>query len=291
MLGAIAGDIIGSCWEGSASANLPLPLITPQSTFTDDTVCTIAIADALISGRPVEETLRRWVRRYPNRGYGGAFYTWAHAEQAPPYGSFANGGAMRVSPVALLATSIEDALRLAEETASVTHNHPDGIQGAKAIAAAIWYARQGLLPADIRSRVEMLSGYDLRGSVEHRASNYGFSTLASETVPDALVSALEATSYEGAIRNAIAIGGDSDTVACMAGGIAEALYGMPPEIVRALRAELPDEMYDVICELYTLASQPCPLPGTRVSTRKLAPAPQIEQPRMFGRIRGWLLGQ
>lgn len=290
MLGAIAGDIIGSCWEGSACANLPLPLITPQSTFTDDTVCTVAIADALISGKSIEESLRRWVRRYPNRGYGGAFYTWAHAEKAPPYGSFANGGAMRVSPAALLSTSLDEALRLAEATASVTHNHPDGIQGAKAIAAAIWYAREGLLPADIRLRVERLSGYDLRGSVEHRASNYGFSTLASETVPDALVSALEATSYEGAIRNAIAIGGDSDTVACMAGGIAEALYGMPPDIVRALRAELPDEMYEVLSELYSSAGQPFPLHGTLVLSGKPPLVPKEEQPRMLGRIRGWLLG-
>lgn len=289
MLGAIAGDIIGSCWEGSACANLPLPLITAQSTFTDDTVCTIALADALISGRPLAETLRRWVRRYPNRRYGGSFYGWAHAESAPAYNSFANGGAMRVSPAALLATSIEDALRMAEETSAVTHNHPDGVQGARAIAAAIWYARNGLRPAEIRARVETLSGYDLRGSVEHRASNYGFSVLASETVPDALVSALEAKSYEGAIRNAIAIGGDSDTIACMAGGIAEALYGVPQDIVQTLRSELPDEMYDVLRELYAFAGQPFPLPGSYI-----VPVRQhlkIEQPRLLSRVRGWFGGR
>lgn len=259
MLGAVAGDIIGSSWEGSSCAELPLPLITDGSVLTDDTVCTIAIADALLRDIPFDDALRMWVRRYPGRGYGGAFYTWAHAEAAPAYNSFANGGAMRVSPVALVASSEDEVLSLAEKTACVTHNHPEGIQGAKAIALAIWFARQEMPQQEIRRQIQDRFGYDLRASVQARAENYGFSVLASETVPDALVSALEATSFEGAIRNAIAIGGDSDTIACMAGGIAEALFGMPKSLAKETQAELPQEMQDVLTQLYSKAGLSMPL--------------------------------
>jgi ADP-ribosyl-[dinitrogen reductase] hydrolase len=281
MLGAVAGDIIGSCWEGSSCPDLPLPLITEQSVFTDDSVCTIAVADALLRGVPFEQALREWVPRYPNRGYGGKFYTWAHSANAPPYSSFSNGGAMRVSPVGLLAKSAEEALKLAEMTARVSHNHPDGMTGARAIALAIWYARSGYEPEDIRDRIQRISGWSLAGSVEHRASTYGFSTLASETVPDALVSALEANSFEGAIRNAIAIGGDSDTLACMAGGIAEALFGIPDDLAAGIQAELPAEMLSVLEQLYARAELPFPLKGTRP---QVSPQPRQSQQSAFGRM-------
>lgn len=273
MLGAVLGDIIGSCWEGSSCADLPLPLVTPQSRFTDDTVCTIAIADSLLEDTPPDQALRAWARRYPNRGYGGSFYDWVHTEDAPPYNSFANGGAMRVSAVALAAQSEQEALELAAFTAGVTHNHEDGMAGAQAIAVAIRYARTGVEPADIRERLTRRFGYDLRRTVADRASSYGFSTLASETVPDALVAALEATSYEGAIRNAIAIGGDSDTVACMAGGIAEALFGVPEHLFQAAHGKLPLEMWRVLEASYRKAQSPFPLRGTRPQATPTAGGP------------------
>lgn len=286
MLGAIGGDIIGSCWEGSACADVPLPLITPQSVFTDDTVCTIAIADAVLRSISFEQALREWVPRYPNRGYGGSFYTWAHSANAPAYNSFSNGGAMRVSPAGLLAKSAEEAMKVAEMTARVSHNHPDGMMGARVVALAIWYAREGYDPDDIRDRLQRISGWTLAGSVEHRASNYGFSTLASETVPDALVSALEADSYEGAIRNAIAIGGDSDTVACMAGGIAEALFGIPDDLAADIKAELPAEMLRVLEQLYERADAPFPLKGTRP---QVTPQPRYSPQSTLERVTGWFM--
>lgn len=286
MLGAVAGDIIGSVWEGSACADLPLPLIQPECSFTDDTVCTVAIADALLHGKPVADTLRAWVRRYPNRGYGGSFHTWAHAEAAPAYQSYANGGAMRVSPAALLATSEEEVLLMAQQTAAVTHNHPDGMNGAQAIALAIWYARQGMAPAEIRERIQSTFAYSLKASVRERQLAYGFSVLAVETVPDALVAALEATSYEGAIRNAIAIGGDSDTVACMAGGIAEALFGMPQELATAAMGVLPFEMQEVLTKLYEAAGSPLPLVGTFQAPA--VPSAQAASSSLLGRLGAWL---
>lgn len=289
MLGAIAGDIIGSRWEGGSCDDLPLPLITPESCFTDDTVCTIAIAASFLNDVPFDESLRAWVPRYPNRGYGGSFYTWAHAHAAPPYNSFANGGAMRVSPAALFAQSASEAMELAAQTAAVTHNHAEGLTGARAIAVAIWYARNGVSPAVIRSRVEAMFGYDLQASVSDRALTFGFSTLARETVPDALVSALEATSFEGAIRNAIRIGGDSDTVACMAGGIAEALFGIPGYLVDDLRGELPAEMWEVLEGTYKKAG--CAFPLTGACTPAHTPAEKGEPPAsltVFERLRNWL---
>lgn len=286
MLGAIGGDIIGSCWEGSSCADVPLPLVTPQSVFTDDSVCTIAIADAFLRSIPFEQALREWVPRFPNRGYGGAFYTWAHSANAPAYNSFSNGGSMRVSPAGLLAKSADEAVKLAEMTARVSHNHPDGMMGARAIALAIWYARNGCEPDDIRDRLQRITGWSLSGSVQHRASNYGFSTLASETVPDALVSALEADSYERAIRNAIAIGGDSDTVACMAGGIAEALFGIPDDLAAGIEAELPFEMLRVLEQLYKRADAPFPLKGTRPQVTQ---QPRYSPPPTLERVRSWFV--
>ena len=280
MLGAIGGDVIGSCWEGGQVTNRATPLFGIDAGITDDTVCVIAIAQALTEDRDVAERLRHWVRKYPGRGYGASFHTWAHDVDAGPYGSFGNGGAMRVAPVGLLAPTLDDAIDAAELTAAVTHNHPEGIRGAQAIAAGIWMARHGTRPDDIRAFIENRFGYGLRLSVAELTENDGFSLRAEDTVPEALTAALEATSYEDAMRNALQIGGDCDTIACMAGGIAEALFGIPPALATEIVSYVPREMMVVLEGLYAAADQPMPLPGT------LQSPPTHSGPRaMFERLR------
>lgn len=257
MLGAIAGDICGSPHEGGF--HLPDHLVPKAAdrykffgygaVFTDDTVCTIAVADALLSDMDFAAALRRWVRRYPGRGYGGSFERWAESDRGP-YNSFANGGAMRVSPCALLAKSLEEAEQLALASAAVTHNHPEGLRGAQAISAAIWLTRHGATFHDLRKDLQARYGYDLSKSVEVRARDRGMSALAIETVPDALVAAIEAKSWRHTVSNALWIGGDCDTVACMAGGIAEARFGVPRDIAEKAVDHLPDAMVDVLEQLY-----------------------------------------
>lgn len=287
MLGAVLGDIIGSIWEGGSCTNPDKNLLGFGCDFTDDSVCTIAIAQALVEELDVAETLRHWVRRYPNRGYGGKFYTWAHSDTQGPYGSFANGAAMRVSPVGFLAKSATEALTLATLTAEVTHNHPEGIRGAQAIALAIWLARQGHSAADIRLEIQHKVGYALNQSMAQLAAPeaYGFSVLAEETVPEALTAALEADSFEAAMKNALCIGGDTDTIACMAGGMAEALFGIPKALVEASKEYVDADMQSVLDRLYACNGQSGPRIALESSTAR--PAPQqgllYSLKKMFGR--------
>lgn len=257
MLGSIAGAICGSPYEGGSCEPARFKFFTDGCCFTDDTVCTIAVADALLSDGDFAAALRRWVSRYPGRGYGGLFINWATSTKGP-YNSFGNGGAMRVSPCVMVAQSLEEAELFAEASARVTHNHPDGILGAKAIAAALWWAGHGVPSPELRQKLTDRFGYDLRASVASRAEIFGFSTLAEETVPDALVCALEAHSWEDAVRNAVRIGGDSDTVACMAGGIAEAQHGLPARWARRAYHGLPADMQEVLLALYAKARVPAP---------------------------------
>lgn len=258
MLGAIIGDVVGSRWEGSRCEHPQGPLLGFGCELTDDTVCSVAVAQALLEGRDVAATLREWVRRYPNRGYGGQFHSWAHSERGP-YNSFANGGAMRVSAVGWLAPTREAVRDWAYRTAEVTHNHPEGLRGAYAIALAIWLARQGQKPEAIRQVLREEVGYPLKqGMGELAEAEYGFSVLAEETVPEALIAALEARSYEEALCNALRIGGDTDTLACMAGGVAEALFGLPEPLVAAARDYVPEEMWRVAERVYHLAGQEGP---------------------------------
>jgi len=257
MIGAIAGDICGSTFEKSACPRDVFTLFCDGSRFTDDTVCTVAIAEALLTGKDFAYALREWVARYPNRAYGGLFLKWA-AGQGGAYDSCGNGGAMRVSPVALLADSLEDAEAMAQLTAEVTHNHPEGIKGAKAIAAAVWWARQGMNAAEMRVMLASRFRYDLSASVADMAATYSFSALAQDTVPQALICALEASSWEEAVINSVEVGGDSDTLASMAGAIAEARFGIAPEYAVRAFGSLTAEMQEVMTALYERAGRVLP---------------------------------
>jgi ADP-ribosylglycohydrolase len=246
MLGSIAGDIIGSIYEAAPIKTKDFPLFGERFTFTDDTVCTVAIADALLSGGDVAQFLRAYVRRYPGRGYGGIFLGWARTPGMPAYGSWGNGAAMRVSAIAWLASDQADALAMAARTAAVSHDHPDAIAGAQAAVLAAWLARHGAEPRSIRREIAARSDYDLRQSVEQICAWYAFDVSCRGTVPAALVCALEATGYEDAIRNAVSLGGDTDTLACITGGIAEALHDVPLEIAGQARSHLDGGLLSVL---------------------------------------------
>ena len=255
MLGAIAGDIIGSIYEAAPIKTREFPLFGPGVTFTDDTVCTVAIADALLTGGDFARYLRAYVRRYPGCGYGGMFLRWAHTPGMPAYGSWGNGAAMRVSDsaVAWLAADEADALATAACTAAVSHDHPDAIAGAPATVLAAWLARQGAGPGTMRKVIAARFGYDLGQSVEQIRARYGFDISCKGTVPPALVCALESTGYEDAIRNAVSLGGDTDTLACITGGIAEALHGMPSDIATRAKGYLDQSLQSVLDLFYQRA--------------------------------------
>lgn len=246
MLGACIGDIIGSVYEFREWKSREFPLFSEKSEFTDDTVCTIAVAECLLDGIDPAATLRKWGHRYPGRGYGGHFAVWLRDEEMGPYDSYGNGAAMRVSPAALLASSLEEALQLARRVTEVTHNHPEGMKGAEATVTAIWCARMGESSAAIRSLISATCGYDLSRSVDAIRPAYRFNESCQRTVPEAIVCALEATSFEDVMRNAVSLGGDADTLAAIAGPIAEVLYGIPEEIRRKGWMRLPKDMRGVL---------------------------------------------
>lgn len=228
MLGAILGDVIGSVYEVMPVKTTAFPLLTPESGPTDDTVLTVAIADALLSGRPYVDAFHDWYARYPHAGWGKTFARWAAVRDRDPYGSFGNGSAMGVSPVAWAFDGEADVLAEAERSARVTHDHPEGIAAAQAVALAIWLARTGADKPTIRARVAAHAGYDLGRTLAEIRPAYRFQVYAIWSVPEAIIAFLEADSVEGAIRNAVSLGGDADTQACIAGAIAEAFHGGVP---------------------------------------------------------------
>jgi ADP-ribosylglycohydrolase len=250
VLGAIAGDIIGSIYEAAPIKTKDFPLFGRGVSFTDDTVCTVAIADALLSGGDFAQYLRAFVRRYPGRGYGAMFVRWAQTQGMPAYGSWGNGAAMRVSAIAWLASDEAAALATAARTAAVSHDHPDAVAGAQAAVLAAWLGRHGAAPEAIRREIAGRFGYDLGQSVEQIRAWYAFDISCRGTVPPALVCALEATGYEDAIRNAVSLGGDSDTLACITGGIAEALHGLPAEVAEQARSYLDEGLLSVVDRFY-----------------------------------------
>jgi len=244
MIGAIAGDIIGSVYEHHPIKTKDFPLFHRRARFTDDSVLTVAVADAILTGRPYHETVREWGRRYPQAGYGGSFLEWLHAEDPRPYYSWGNGSAMRVSAVGWAFTTEEEVLRQARHSAEITHNHPEGIKGAQATALALYLARTGVAKEEIRARLQNGFGYDLARTVAAIRPHYAFDVSCQGTVPEALIAFFEADSYEVTVRNAVSLGGDSDTLACIAGSIAEAFYGGVPETVRAeVQARLTPDLW------------------------------------------------
>jgi ADP-ribosylglycohydrolase len=249
VLGAIAGDMIGSPYEARRMDHVDFPLFRRASRFTDDTVLTVALADSLLSNTPYTVLLKAYCRRYPDAGYGGAFIQWAASFDARPYGSWGNGSAMRVSPVAWAYDALHDVIAHAGESAAVTHDHAEGIRGAQALAAAIFLARTGSDKAAIRHAIERDFHYDLAATVADYRADYRFDVSCLVTVPQAITAFLESTDFEDAIRKAISIGGDCDTLACMAGSIAEAHYGGVPESILAeVYARLDAPLIEVVQE-------------------------------------------
>lgn len=254
MLGAIAGDIIGSVYEFNNIKSIDFPLFCEASTFTDDTVLTVAVADCLLNGGDYGATIKRYGRRYPGRGYGGSFAGWLASDDLRPYNSFGNGSAMRVSPVGFAGETLEQVLQEAERSAACTHSHPEGIKGAQAVAAAIFLARQGEGKEGIRCYLEQHFGYNLSMSLEQIRPSYHFDVTCQGSVPQAIIAFLEADDYEDAIRKAISLGGDSDTIACITGGIAQAYFHEIPEFIRQeTRARLDRELLatvDLFCRRF-----------------------------------------
>jgi ADP-ribosylglycohydrolase len=247
MLGAIVGDVIGSVHEGAGTKTKDFPLFVSRSTFTDDSVLTVAVAEWILSGEDLVDLLHAYYHNYLGRGYGGMFLDWAFDRLRQPYNSFGNGAAMRVSPVGFAFETMEEVLAWAERSAAVTHNHPEGIRGAQATAAAIYLARQGQDKDQIRSTLESQFHYDLSARLDQIRPTYRFNETCQGTVPQAFTAFFESTSYEDAIRNAISLGGDADTLAYITGGIAEAYYGgVPQDLVAPVRAMLDKPLVAVV---------------------------------------------
>ncbi len=248
LLGAVAGDVIGSVYEYAHIVKTTrFPLFTPISNFSDDTVLTMAVADSLTHGTDFAANIWDFAHRYPNRGYGGSFKEWLKSDEKQPYGSYGNGSAMRVSPVGLAFETLDETLKMAEASAAVTHDHPEGIKGAKAIAAAIYLARTGAQKADIQDFTASEFGYDLGFTIEEIRPSYKFDVTCQGSVPQAIVAFLDSRDYEHAVRLAVSLGGDSDTIACMAGGIAATFYKeIPDRILERVTAKMPREFLQIL---------------------------------------------
>jgi ADP-ribosylglycohydrolase len=247
VLGSIAGDVIGSVYEQHPIKTMEFPLFQSHSRFTDDTVLTVAIASAILEKGDYAASLRAFGRRYPNAGYGGAFFDWLWDPGSGPYNSWGNGAAMRVSPVGFAFATIEDVLLEAKNTAAVSHNHPEGIKGAQATALAVFLARTGAAKTLIQSEITRRFGYDLSRTIDEIRPQYSFDVSCQGTVPEAIIAFLESKDYEDTVRKAISLGGDSDTLACIAGGIAHAFYQeIPQKIVGEVRGRLPEEFLSII---------------------------------------------
>ncbi|MHC1745651.1 MAG: ADP-ribosylglycohydrolase family protein [Negativicutes bacterium] len=248
MIGAIIGDIIGSVYEWNNIKTKDFQLFSPKCTFTDDTVMTLAIAEGLMNGGSTAafiQAMKKYGRMYPDAGYGGRFSSWLFSEDTQPYNSWGNGSAMRVSPVAWGFDTLQEVEKYAEISAAVTHNHPEGIKGAQATAAAIFLARKGKTKDEVKAYVESKYGYDLSRTLDEIRVNYHFNESCQETVPEAITAFQESVDFEDAIRNAISLGGDSDTLAAITGSIAEAAYNVPEEIKEKALSILDERLLNV----------------------------------------------
>lgn len=244
MLGAIAGDIVGSRFEGHPAPPVGFDLFHSECRFTDDSVCTLAIADALLRDGDFAGSLRSFVRRHPDRGYGGMFLRWAFTDGAPAYGSWGNGAPMRVAPVGWLASDEAEAQAMAAAQAAVSHDHPDAIAAAQAVAMAIFRLRAGHSQDEVRRWLVQAFGYDLRA--ETALVGGKFDVSAAGTVPPAFAAAFSSPDWESAVRTAVCLGGDTDTLACIAGAVAEAIHGLPDPIRATARGHLTEDLRAVL---------------------------------------------
>ena len=249
MIGSVIGDIIGSVYEHKNIKTTSFPLFSPGSTFTDDTVLTIAIGDSLLNNRSYIETLKKYGRKYPYAGYGVSFYHWIFSDSNAPYGSWGNGAAMRVGPIGFRFETLDEVMVEAKRCAEVTHNHKEGIKGAQATASSIFLSRIGRSKIEIKEYIETTFNYNLNRSIDDIRPVYQFDVSCQGSVPEAIIAFLDSKDFVDAIRKAISIGGDSDTLACIAGGIAEAFYKkIPLNVLKTTKRLLPGDFLSIIEE-------------------------------------------
>lgn len=257
MYGALLGDIIGSPFEfDMGNKSKEFPLFSKNSTFTDDSVMTIAVGNAFLDAQPNADiewirhrlisSMKQYGRKFPRAGYGGMFRRWLKCDDPQPYGSFGNGSAMRVSSAAWLYNDLETVRSMARLSAEVSHNHPEGIKGAEATASAIFLARTGSTKEEIKAYIVDNFGYDLSRTCDEIRPGYHHVETCQETVPEAITAFLEGESFEDVIRTAVSLGGDCDTLTCIAGSIAEGFYGIPEELKQECRNRLPEELRKVL---------------------------------------------
>lgn len=263
MYGAILGDMIGAPYEfDRGNKSKDFPLFQPRSHFTDDTVMTIAVAEALANtlGKSDDAirselvySMHKWGSIYPHAGYGGRFAVWLEEKEAQPYNSWGNGSAMRVSAAGWLYDTLEETRHAARLSAEVTHNHPEGIRGAESTASAIYLARTGKSQEEIRDYIVSEFGYDLSRTCDEIRPGYRHVESCQQTVPEAITAFLEAKDFEDAIRTAVSLGGDCDTLTCITGSIAEAFWGVPEELKAECEARLEDDLLEVLRRVEGLA--------------------------------------
>jgi ADP-ribosylglycohydrolase len=247
ILGSIAGDVIGSVFEFDNIKTVKFDLFCQESEFTDDSVLTVATMDAILNKKGYSETYQMYGKNYPDRGYGGRFGSWIYSKNPKPYNSWGNGSAMRVSPVGWYGDSLDDVMAEARKSAEVTHNHPEGIKGAQSAAAAVYMARNGKNKDEIKGFITDTFGYNLDRKIDDIRPDYDFDESCQGTVPEAIIAFLESIDFENAIRLAVSLGGDSDTIACITGGIAEAYYRtIPEDIINNVLKIVPVELIDII---------------------------------------------
>ena len=252
MFGAILGDIIGSRFEFDRGGKTKdFVLITDECEWTDDTVMTVAVADALLSGRDLSASLRDWAARYPFAGYGSMFCRWLEDESMGPYNSCGNGSAMRVSAAGWLFDSMVETRLAARYTALVTHNHPEGVKGAECTAAVIFMGRTGVPKDEIKQNVINEFGYDLSESLDELRARHEHVETCQDSMPKALASFFEGRDFEDVVRNAVSLGGDTDTLGAIAGAMAEGMYDIPEELQAECLKRLPEDMREVVEEFYS----------------------------------------
>ena len=256
MIGAVAGDIIGSVYEFAPHKSTEFPLFQEDSRFTDDTVLTLATVFSLLTDGNYAENYRLFGRLYPLAGYGEKFKSWLESSSAEPYGSWGNGSAMRVAPIGLALDDEDEVLQEAARSAAVSHDHPEGIKGAQAVALGVLLARRGADPQTIRQELTDRFAYDLTRTAEGIRPAYGFEVSCQASVPEAIICFLEAEDWEQAVRLAVSLGGDADTQACIAGALAQARFGaIPVEVEQKARGYLSSHLNEILVEFENVHPQ------------------------------------